>query len=81
LLTELYYVAGNGQVLSCGSNSFGQLGVPQTSGGCLIPQKIESLTEKVVNVAAGLRHALAATGEYAIINLTFQPEIKTTFIM
>nr|XP_006133570.1 secretion-regulating guanine nucleotide exchange factor [Pelodiscus sinensis] len=51
----------NGQVLSCGSNSFGQLGVPQTSGGSLIPLKIESLTEKVVNVAAGLRHALAAT--------------------
>ncbi|XP_019375220.1 PREDICTED: secretion-regulating guanine nucleotide exchange factor isoform X2 [Gavialis gangeticus] len=51
----------NGEVLSCGSNSFGQLGLPRTSGGCLSPQKIESLREKIVNVAAGIRHALAAT--------------------
>ncbi|XP_059578595.1 secretion-regulating guanine nucleotide exchange factor isoform X4 [Alligator mississippiensis] len=51
----------NGEVLSCGSNAFGQLGLPQTSGGCLSPQKIESLREKIVNVAAGIRHALAAT--------------------
>ncbi|XP_032917712.1 secretion-regulating guanine nucleotide exchange factor isoform X3 [Catharus ustulatus] len=51
----------SGLVLSCGSNSFGQLGLPQISSPCLIPQKIESLKEKVVNVAAGLRHALAAT--------------------
>ncbi|KAI1232570.1 hypothetical protein IHE44_0006398, partial [Lamprotornis superbus] len=55
-------LVGSGLVLSCGSNSFGQLGLPQISGPCLIPQKIESLKEKVVNVAAGLRHALAATG-------------------
>ncbi|NWI54653.1 SRGEF factor, partial [Calyptomena viridis] len=54
-------LVGSGLALSCGSNSFGQLGVPQISGPCLIPQKIESLKEKVVNVAAGLRHALAAT--------------------
>lgn len=33
--------AGSGLVLSCGSNSFGQLGVPQISGPCLIPQRIE----------------------------------------
>ncbi|KFV46808.1 Secretion-regulating guanine nucleotide exchange factor, partial [Tyto alba] len=51
----------SGLVLSCGSNSFGQLGVPQISGPCLIPQQIECLKEKVVNIAAGLRHALAAT--------------------
>ncbi|NWR71931.1 SRGEF factor, partial [Centropus unirufus] len=54
-------LVGSGLVLSCGSNSFGQLGVPQISNPCLIPQKIESLKEKVVDVAAGLRHALAAT--------------------
>ncbi|NXE52414.1 SRGEF factor, partial [Casuarius casuarius] len=54
-------LVGTGLVLSCGSNSFGQLGVPQISGPCLIPQKIESLKEKVVDIAAGLRHALAAT--------------------
>ncbi|XP_054682074.1 secretion-regulating guanine nucleotide exchange factor isoform X3 [Grus americana] len=54
-------LVGSGQVLSCGSNSFGQLGVPQISGPCSIPQKIESFKEKVVDVAAGLRHALAAT--------------------
>ncbi|XP_068255273.1 secretion-regulating guanine nucleotide exchange factor isoform X6 [Nyctibius grandis] len=54
-------LVGSGLVLSCGSNSFGQLGVPQISGPCSIPQKIESLKEKVVDVAAGLRHALAAT--------------------
>ncbi|KFV78360.1 Secretion-regulating guanine nucleotide exchange factor, partial [Struthio camelus australis] len=54
-------LVGTGLVLSCGSNSFGQLGVPHISGPCLIPQKIESLKEKVVDVAAGLRHALAAT--------------------
>ncbi|XP_069713822.1 secretion-regulating guanine nucleotide exchange factor isoform X5 [Phaenicophaeus curvirostris] len=54
-------LVGSGLVLSCGSNSFGQLGVPHISSPCLIPQKIESLKEKVVDVAAGLRHALAAT--------------------
>ncbi|RMC12287.1 hypothetical protein DUI87_09799 [Hirundo rustica rustica] len=51
----------SGLVLSCGSNSFGQLELPQISGPCLISQKIESLKEKVMNVTAGLRHALAAT--------------------
>ncbi|XP_063107842.1 secretion-regulating guanine nucleotide exchange factor isoform X3 [Cavia porcellus] len=51
----------NGQVLSCGSNSFGQLGVPPGPRRCVVPQAIELLREKVVCVAAGLRHALAAT--------------------
>ncbi|XP_045340640.1 secretion-regulating guanine nucleotide exchange factor isoform X7 [Leopardus geoffroyi] len=51
----------NGQVLSCGSNSFGQLGVPHGPRRCVVPQGIELLKEKVVCIAAGLRHALAAT--------------------
>ncbi|XP_054998457.1 secretion-regulating guanine nucleotide exchange factor isoform X7 [Sorex araneus] len=56
LLTE------NGQVLSCGSNAFGQLGVPHGPRRCVVPQAIELLlSEKVVSIAAGLRHALAAT--------------------
>ncbi|XP_034502215.1 secretion-regulating guanine nucleotide exchange factor isoform X10 [Ailuropoda melanoleuca] len=51
----------SGQVLSCGSNSFGQLGVPHGPRRCMVPQAIELLSEKVVCIAAGLRHALAAT--------------------
>ncbi|XP_054518108.1 secretion-regulating guanine nucleotide exchange factor isoform X3 [Pan troglodytes] len=51
----------NGQVLSCGSNSFGQLGVPHGPRRCVVPQAIEFHKEKVVCIAAGLRHALAAT--------------------
>nr|XP_055138180.1 secretion-regulating guanine nucleotide exchange factor isoform X2 [Symphalangus syndactylus] len=52
----------NGQVLSCGSNYFGQLGVPHGPQRCVVPQAIELHKEKVVCIAAGLRHALAATG-------------------
>ncbi|KAM7330831.1 hypothetical protein ACRRTK_010020 [Alexandromys fortis] len=55
MLTEI------GQVLSCGSNAFGQLGVPHGPRRCMVPQTIELLREKVVCVAAGLRHALATT--------------------
>uniref|UniRef100_A0A8C3WY39 Secretion regulating guanine nucleotide exchange factor n=1 Tax=Catagonus wagneri TaxID=51154 RepID=A0A8C3WY39_9CETA len=51
----------DGQVLSCGSNSFGQLGVPCGPRRCVIPQAIELQREKAVSIAAGLRHALAAT--------------------
>uniref|UniRef100_A0A8C6N3E8 Secretion regulating guanine nucleotide exchange factor n=1 Tax=Mus spicilegus TaxID=10103 RepID=A0A8C6N3E8_MUSSI len=50
-----------GQVLSCGSNAFGQLGVTHGPRKCVVPQAIECLREKVVCVAAGLRHALATT--------------------
>ncbi|XP_027276336.1 secretion-regulating guanine nucleotide exchange factor isoform X2 [Cricetulus griseus] len=55
MLTEI------GQVLSCGSNAFGQLGVPHGPRRCVVPQAVELLREKVVCVAAGLRHALATT--------------------
>ncbi|XP_072825735.1 secretion-regulating guanine nucleotide exchange factor isoform X3 [Vicugna pacos] len=51
----------NGQVLSCGSNSFGQLGVSHGPRRCVFPQAVELLRETVVSIAAGLRHALAAT--------------------
>lgn len=35
MLTEI------GQVLSCGSNAFGQLGVPHSPRRCMVPQTIE----------------------------------------
>ncbi|CAL8356603.1 unnamed protein product [Lota lota] len=50
-----------GQVLTCGSNAFGQLGVAQKSTHSAEPVLVESLGEPVVSVAAGLRHALAVT--------------------
>ncbi|XP_074086271.1 secretion-regulating guanine nucleotide exchange factor isoform X4 [Macrotis lagotis] len=55
LLTE------NGKVLSCGSNAFGQLGLPPGVRRQVTPQVIELLIEKVVSISAGMRHALAAT--------------------
>ncbi|XP_072477508.1 secretion-regulating guanine nucleotide exchange factor [Notamacropus eugenii] len=54
-------LAENGQVLSCGSNSFGQLGLPPGPRRQVTPQVIELLSEKVVCIAAGMRHALAVT--------------------
>lgn len=36
----------------------------------------QSLKEKVVDIAAGLRHALAATGKYIIV-FSFLEQIKT----
>nr|XP_046250420.1 secretion-regulating guanine nucleotide exchange factor [Scatophagus argus] len=50
-----------GQVLACGSNAFGQLGVGQTVTHCAHLKVVESLKEPVLSVAAGLRHSLAAT--------------------
>lgn len=54
-------LSDSGQVLACGSNTFGQLGVGETvslSSNWLI---VESLREPVVSVATGLRHSLAST--------------------
>ncbi|GAB1292116.1 Secretion-regulating guanine nucleotide exchange factor [Apodemus speciosus] len=59
-----------GQVLSCGSNAFGQLGVPHGPQKCVVPQaieKIQGLREKVVCVAAGLRHALAHYSDWQCV--------------
>ncbi|XP_041652674.1 secretion-regulating guanine nucleotide exchange factor [Cheilinus undulatus] len=49
------------QVLACGSNAFGQLGVGQIVTHASEPLVVESLKEPVVSVAAGLRHSLAAS--------------------
>ncbi|XP_036391381.1 secretion-regulating guanine nucleotide exchange factor isoform X1 [Megalops cyprinoides] len=52
----------DGQVLSCGSNAYGQLGLPHIAGHAAEPLHIQTLTEPVISVAAGLRHSLAVTG-------------------
>ncbi|KAK7892117.1 hypothetical protein WMY93_024080 [Mugilogobius chulae] len=49
------------QILACGSNKFGQLGIGETlqhSANWLI---VESIKDPVVSAAAGLRHSLAVT--------------------
>ncbi|XP_018620878.2 secretion-regulating guanine nucleotide exchange factor isoform X1 [Scleropages formosus] len=50
-----------GQVLACGSNTYGQLGLPQVPGHTAEPLPLQALKEHVLCVAAGLRHALAVT--------------------
>ncbi|KAM9376473.1 secretion-regulating guanine nucleotide exchange factor [Pholidichthys leucotaenia] len=50
-----------GQLLVCGSNSFGQLGVGQSVTHSADLLLLETLKEKIVSVAAGLRHSLAVT--------------------
>ncbi|XP_028285838.1 secretion-regulating guanine nucleotide exchange factor isoform X2 [Parambassis ranga] len=50
-----------GQILACGSNAFGQLGVGQTVPHSADLLVVKSLKEPVVSVAAGLRHSLAVT--------------------
>uniref|UniRef100_A0A3B1J6S1 Secretion regulating guanine nucleotide exchange factor n=1 Tax=Astyanax mexicanus TaxID=7994 RepID=A0A3B1J6S1_ASTMX len=52
----------DGRVLACGSNAFGQLGVSPQIKHTAEPLLIKSLSESVISVAAGLRHALAVTG-------------------
>ncbi|KAM3849861.1 secretion-regulating guanine nucleotide exchange factor [Diretmus argenteus] len=50
-----------GRVFACGSNAFGQLGVEQALTHSTDLLVVESLKERVVSVAAGLRHSLAVT--------------------
>ncbi|XP_063800179.1 secretion-regulating guanine nucleotide exchange factor [Pseudophryne corroboree] len=50
----------NGLLLSCGSNAFNQLGIPQQKSSS-VPNPVQNLKEKVVDIAAGLRHSLALT--------------------
>uniref|UniRef100_A0A8C9TYS2 Secretion regulating guanine nucleotide exchange factor n=1 Tax=Scleropages formosus TaxID=113540 RepID=A0A8C9TYS2_SCLFO len=55
-----------GQVLACGSNTYGQLGLPQVPGHTAEPLPLQALKEHVLCVAAGLRHALAVTCELVV---------------
>ena len=48
------YFAENGQVLSCGSNSFGQLGIPHGPRRCVVPQAIEVRTAPNIELACVL---------------------------
>ncbi|XP_049578069.1 secretion-regulating guanine nucleotide exchange factor isoform X2 [Syngnathus scovelli] len=50
-----------GKLLACGSNVFGQLGIGQMTSHSAEVVLIEGLKERVVNIAAGLRHALGIT--------------------
>ncbi|XP_041705751.1 secretion-regulating guanine nucleotide exchange factor [Coregonus clupeaformis] len=51
-----------GQVLTCGSNAYGQLGVSEHVTHSAQLLTIKMLMEPVISVAAGLRHSLAVTG-------------------
>ncbi|KAM8861564.1 secretion-regulating guanine nucleotide exchange factor [Synchiropus picturatus] len=51
----------NGKLLVLGSNKFGQLGVGETVTHSADALAVESLGERVVSAAAGLRHSLAVT--------------------
>nr|XP_057931146.1 secretion-regulating guanine nucleotide exchange factor isoform X2 [Doryrhamphus excisus] len=51
----------SGKLLSCGSNVFGQLGIGHTVKQSAELVLVQGLKERVVSVAAGLRHSLAVT--------------------
>ncbi|XP_077451813.1 secretion-regulating guanine nucleotide exchange factor isoform X2 [Stigmatopora argus] len=51
-----------GNLLACGSNVFGQLGTSHVTSHSAKLILIEDLKDCVMNVAAGLRHALVITG-------------------
>ncbi|XP_061577676.1 secretion-regulating guanine nucleotide exchange factor [Cololabis saira] len=52
-------ITDTGQLLACGSNAFGQLGVGQRVSHAADLLVVEGLKEAAVSVAAGLRHSLA----------------------
>ncbi|KAF0041019.1 hypothetical protein F2P81_006917 [Scophthalmus maximus] len=54
-------VTDGGQVLACGSNAFGQLGVGPSVTHSADLLVVKCLKDPVVSVAAGLRHSLAVT--------------------
>ncbi|XP_047243386.1 secretion-regulating guanine nucleotide exchange factor isoform X2 [Girardinichthys multiradiatus] len=56
----------SGQLLVCGSNAFGQLGVGQTVTHTAELLAVEALKEPVVSVAAGLRHSLAVSASGSV---------------
>ncbi|XP_033823565.1 secretion-regulating guanine nucleotide exchange factor [Periophthalmus magnuspinnatus] len=59
-------LSDTGQLLACGSNTFGQLGIGETvqhSSNWLI---VQSIKERIVSAAAGLRHSLAVTGSGSV---------------
>ncbi|XP_014888451.1 secretion-regulating guanine nucleotide exchange factor isoform X2 [Poecilia latipinna] len=56
----------SGQLLACGSNAFGQLGVGQTVTHSAELLAVETLKEPVVSVAAGLRHSLAVSASDSV---------------
>ncbi|XP_060931917.1 secretion-regulating guanine nucleotide exchange factor isoform X2 [Limanda limanda] len=55
-----------GQVMACGSNAFGQLGVGPKVTHSADLLFVKCLKDPVVSVAAGLRHSLAVTGSGAV---------------
>ncbi|XP_012994204.3 secretion-regulating guanine nucleotide exchange factor isoform X2 [Esox lucius] len=55
-------LTGHGQILTCGSNAYGQLGTSEPVSHSVQPRPVQALGEPVVGVAAGLRHSLAVTG-------------------
>ncbi|XP_028650023.1 secretion-regulating guanine nucleotide exchange factor isoform X3 [Erpetoichthys calabaricus] len=57
----------DGTIWTCGSNAFGQLGLPQHLGESTLPLPIETLNGNAVEIAAGLRHALAVTAEKGLV--------------
>ena len=57
----------HGQVYGCGANSFGQLGLGDSVKDVSELTRIKAIQEKVVKIAAGMRHSLFLTSEGRLI--------------